>query len=64
MSGGPTDLLLLARSRSIVRHALSTMRPYVCRRFTDIQESRVEALMAYRTQFSDQEAGKDLPCPT
>ena len=43
-----------------LRDALLRCAAYLCRGYHRQFEARLESLMAYKTQFSDQEAGKDI----
>jgi len=57
---GPTDLLPHRPFKIIYATLYYDVRPTFVVDITEQFESRVEALMAYRTQFSDQEAGKGI----
>jgi len=57
---GPTDLLPHRPFKIIYATLYYDVRPMFVVDITEQFESRVEALMAYRTQFSDQEAGKGI----
>ena len=57
---GPTDLLSHRPFKIIYATLYYDVRPMFVVDITEQFESRVEALMAYRTQFSDQEAGKGI----
>ena len=57
---GATDLLPHRPFKIIYATLYYDVRPTFVVDITEQFESRVEALMAYRTQFSDQEAGKGI----
>jgi len=57
---GTTDLLPHRPFKIIYATLYYDVRPTFVVDITEQFESRVEALMAYRTQFSDQEAGKGI----